>query len=127
MDVTCPDFLSAVGSTSACRPADGADYLRAILPTFFVHQQMAVRRLRHVVQRLPSEDGRRQGGVSGLNVSALHQKLDLWVTSATAAQIRRLPTILRKSRAYGASERLKNKLRSIESRLVNVCGSESDA
>lgn len=87
---------------------------------------MPVRRLRHVVQRLPSDDGRRQGGVSGLNVSALHQKIDLWVTSATAAQIRQLPTILKKSRAHGASERLQNKLQRIESQLVNVCGNESD-
>ena len=108
--------------------ADGGDYLKEILPAFFIHHKMTIRRLRRIVQKLPSEDGKRQGGVSGLSLSDLHAQLNSWVASATASQIRQLPAILTKTGANGAGERLQNKLLRIDSSMKALCdlGNEVD-
>ncbi|KAA8577436.1 hypothetical protein FQN60_004523, partial [Etheostoma spectabile] len=74
--------------------ADSGDYLKEIIPAFFIHHKMNARRLRQVVHNLPSEDGKRQGGASGLNQSELHARINSWVASASANQIRQLPGIL---------------------------------
>lgn len=107
---------------------DGAVYLKEIIPAFFNHHKVSLRRLRRVVHRLPSEDGKREGRTSGLNLSELHERINTWVTSATAEQIRQLPEILAKTGADNTSERLKKKLQRIESRLQDVCafGNEVD-
>ncbi|XP_029299267.1 tumor necrosis factor receptor superfamily member 6B-like isoform X2 [Cottoperca gobio] len=98
---------------------DGGDYLKEILPAFFVHQKMCIRRLRQIVHKLRSEDGKKQRS-SGLNLSALHVQINTWVASATANQIRQLPAILTKTGANSAGERLLNKLKKIDSNLSQI-------
>ncbi|XP_076610949.1 tumor necrosis factor receptor superfamily member 6B [Chaetodon auriga] len=107
---------------------DGADYLKEIIPAFFAHQKIHIRRLRRIVHKLPSEDCKRQGKKSGLSLSDLHKRINAWVSSATATQIRQLPAILTKTGADGAGERLQNKLQRIDSRLPELCafGNEVD-
>lgn len=120
--------LSTAASSSPSLLADGADYLKEILPVFFVHQKIPIKRLRQIVHRLLSEDGRRRGGTAGLNTSALHERINAWVASATAGQIRQIPELLRKTGANGAGEKLENKLRRIDARLTELCalGNEVD-
>lgn len=101
--------------------ADGGDYLKEILPTFFVHQKMSLRRLRQILHRLPSEDKKKQGGTSGLNYSQLNVRINTWVTSATGKQIQQLPEILTQTGAISAGDKLQNKLRRINSRLNELC------
>ncbi|XP_035537643.1 tumor necrosis factor receptor superfamily member 6B-like [Morone saxatilis] len=105
---------------------DGAEYLREILPTFFVHHQIPIRRLRRIVQKLPSKDGSRHAGTSGLSTSALNEQLNAWVASATAKQIRQLPDILTKAGANSAGDRLHNKLQRIDSNVAELCASRND-
>ncbi|KAM9340379.1 tumor necrosis factor receptor superfamily member 6B [Symphorus nematophorus] len=100
---------------------DGANYLKEILPTFFVHHKIAIRKLRRIVHKLPSEDGKTQGDTSGLNLPELHQRINTWVASATAAQIRQLPDVLIKAGGNSVGERLQNKLHRIDSSLTERC------
>ncbi|XP_070702541.1 tumor necrosis factor receptor superfamily member 6B [Pempheris klunzingeri] len=100
---------------------DGADYLKEILPAFFVHQKLSMKRLRQIVNKLPSEDGKTQGRSSRLDLSDLHEAINTWMVSATAKQIRQLPQLLRKTGASSASERLLNKLQRIDSSLTQLC------
>ncbi|XP_040909805.1 tumor necrosis factor receptor superfamily member 6B-like isoform X2 [Toxotes jaculatrix] len=99
---------------------DGAIYLKEILPAFFLHQKTSIRRLRRIVHNLPSEDGKKQGGTSQLNLSELNVRLNAWVASATPKQIREFPAILMKIGANGAGERLRNKLQRIDSKLMEL-------
>ncbi|XP_037651124.1 tumor necrosis factor receptor superfamily member 6B-like [Sebastes umbrosus] len=101
---------------------DGGDYLKEIIPSFLVHQKMTVRRLRQITHKLPSEDGRKQSA-SGLSLSDLLARINTWVTSATANQIRQLPAILIKTGANSAGERLLNKLQRIDLNLNGLCDS----
>lgn len=89
---------------------------------------MSVRRLRRLAHKLLSEDGKREGRLSGLSLSDLHERINTWVTSATAKQIGQLPEILTKLGADGAGERLQNKLQRISSHLTELCalGNEVD-
>ncbi|XP_039977714.1 tumor necrosis factor receptor superfamily member 6B-like [Xiphias gladius] len=107
---------------------DGADYLKKILPTFFGHAKMSLRRLRRIVHNLPSEDGKKQAGTSELNLKDVKVRLDAWIASATAKQIRQLPAALTKAGANGSGERLHNKLQRIDSNLNKLCalGNEED-
>uniref|UniRef100_A0A8C9XT35 TNFR-Cys domain-containing protein n=1 Tax=Sander lucioperca TaxID=283035 RepID=A0A8C9XT35_SANLU len=81
-----------------------------------------------VMHKLPSEDGKRQGATSGLNLSDLHARINAWVASASANQIRQLPEILAKTGANSAGERLQSKLQRIDSNLKQLCalGNEVD-
>ncbi|XP_039675752.1 tumor necrosis factor receptor superfamily member 6B-like isoform X2 [Perca fluviatilis] len=119
---------SVCTSCEELKSRDGGDYLKEIIPAFFVHHKMTLRRLRQVVHKLPSEDGKKQAGASGLNLSELHARINTWVASASANQIRQLPEILAKTGANGASERLKSKLQRIDSNLKQLCalGNEVD-
>ncbi|XP_026205054.1 tumor necrosis factor receptor superfamily member 6B-like isoform X2 [Anabas testudineus] len=105
---------------------DGADYLREILPAFFVHQNMHIRRLRRLLHKL--DDGNRPTETSGHNVSGLHERVRAWFMSATASQIRQVPEILKKVEADSAAKRLHNKLQKIDSNLKALCslGNEVD-
>ncbi|CAJ1082840.1 tumor necrosis factor receptor superfamily member 6B-like [Xyrichtys novacula] len=110
--------MDCQGSTSK----DGAEYLREILPAFFVHQKMAIRRLRQILRRLLSEENKRHEGISGLYLPELLERINTWVSSATAAHIRQLPAILTKTGANNAAERLQNKLQRIDSNVALLCG-----
>uniref|UniRef100_A0A4W6BTE6 TNFR-Cys domain-containing protein n=1 Tax=Lates calcarifer TaxID=8187 RepID=A0A4W6BTE6_LATCA len=100
---------------------DGASYLREILPAFFAHHTLTVKRLRRIVHHLPSEDGKKQAGTSTLNLPELRVRINAWVASATAQQIRRLPEALIKAGANNVGERLQNKLRRIDCNLNELC------
>lgn len=100
---------------------DGAEYLKEILPLFFVHHKMRTRRLCRIVHRLPHNGRKRNGGTSQLKLSELHQKIDTWVTSATAGQIRQLPAVMKKAGATKAANNLENKLRRMDSQLAELC------
>lgn len=101
--------------------ADGADYLREILPSFFVHQKISIRRLRQIVQKLPSEGRRSHGATWQLTYSEVQERLNTWITSATAGQIRQLPALLTIKGATGAGEKLRSKLQRIDSHLIELC------
>uniref|UniRef100_A0A3Q4BLY0 TNFR-Cys domain-containing protein n=1 Tax=Mola mola TaxID=94237 RepID=A0A3Q4BLY0_MOLML len=117
---------SMCASCQQDRIRDGANYLRDLVPVFFLHQKMPVRRLRHIVHRLPSQDGRRQAASSGLNVSALHDRIGAWVASAASPQIRQLPAILRRAGAHGAGDKLENKLQRMDARLRELCAAGNE-
>ncbi|GAA6229918.1 tumor necrosis factor receptor superfamily member 6B-like isoform X1 [Lates japonicus] len=108
-------------SCTELQSRDGASYLREILPAFFVHHTPTVRRLRRIVHHLPSEDHIKQAGTSTLNLPELRARINAWVASATAQQIRRLPAALTKAGVNNVGERLQNKLRRIDSNLNELC------
>ncbi|KAM7384847.1 hypothetical protein PAMA_011959 [Pampus argenteus] len=99
---------------------DGAEFLREILPTFFVHQRLSIRRLRLIVNKL-SGNGKQQEGV---NYSNLQARLNTWITSATATQLQDLPAVLKKTGANNAAEKLQNKMQRMSSHLKGLCVSE---
>ena len=106
--------------------ADGADYLREILPAFFVHHSMSVRRLRRLVHHLPAEDGKTQGVTAGLDVPELDARLRTWIASAAAKQIRQLPDVLKRIGADGARERLQSKLQRVDAAVQQLCGAQGN-
>ncbi|XP_071356593.1 tumor necrosis factor receptor superfamily member 6B [Trachinotus anak] len=103
------------------RSKDGAIYLKEILPAFFLHQKIHIKRLRRITHNLPSEDGKKQRGTSTLCLSELNELINTWVTSATPGQVRQLPEILTKVGANGAGEKLQSKLHRIDSNLSELC------
>ncbi|XP_042363022.1 tumor necrosis factor receptor superfamily member 6B-like isoform X2 [Plectropomus leopardus] len=113
-------------SCEELKSKDGGDYLKEILPAFFVHQKINIRRLRRIVHKLPSEDNRRQAATSGLNLSELHARIDSWVASATAEQVRQLPEVVTKTGANSAGERLKHKLQRIDSNMKELCAATKE-
>ncbi|XP_072226315.1 tumor necrosis factor receptor superfamily member 6B [Leuresthes tenuis] len=98
---------------------DGGDYLKEIIPAFFVHHKMN-KRLHRIVHKLLSENGKKQS-TSELNDLELHAKISAWAASATAMQIRQLPDMLAKTLANGSGERLWTKLNHINAHLTQ-CG-----
>lgn len=82
---------------------------------------MNIKRLRRVAHNLPTEDGKRHGGTSALNVSEVNELINTWVSTATAEQIRQLPAILTKVGASSVGERLQNKLHRLDSSLKELC------
>ncbi|XP_034401710.1 tumor necrosis factor receptor superfamily member 6B-like [Cyclopterus lumpus] len=111
---------SVCTSCTELRSRDGADYLKEILPPFFVHQKIHIKRLRRILQKLLSESGQKRGA-SGLDRADLHARINAWIASAKAGQIREVPAILTRMGADGAAERLRNKLQSIDSNLNELC------
>ncbi|KAG8004829.1 Tumor necrosis factor receptor superfamily member 6B [Nibea albiflora] len=111
---------SVCASCDDVRIKEGADYLREILPSFFVHQKLSIKRLRRVAVRLPYEGHSRPAVTTELNRSALYEQINAWIASATATQIRQLPETLTKV-GVTASERLENKLKRIDSHLSELC------
>ncbi|XP_041664873.1 tumor necrosis factor receptor superfamily member 6B-like [Cheilinus undulatus] len=108
-------------SCSESASKDGADYLREIIPSFFTHQKMPVRRLRQILRKLPTENGKRHEAISSLQMPELLQRINAWVASSPAEQIRQLPTIVIKTGANNAGERLQSKLQRIDSQLAKLC------
>uniref|UniRef100_A0A3Q2QMU8 Tumor necrosis factor receptor superfamily member 11B n=1 Tax=Fundulus heteroclitus TaxID=8078 RepID=A0A3Q2QMU8_FUNHE len=103
---------------------DGAEYLKEIIPAFFNHHQMDVKRLRRIVHRLPSAGGKTPGETLELNFSELHARICNWVSSATAAQIQQLPDIVNKVGATSVGEKLQSKLHQVEKHLRESCRSK---
>ncbi|XP_059205850.1 tumor necrosis factor receptor superfamily member 6B-like [Centropristis striata] len=99
---------------------DGGDYLKEILPAFLVHQKMTPRRLRRILHNLPSKNGKIHG-ISKLSRPDLHARINAWVASATAAQIRQLPDLMTNSGAISAGEKLRHKLQRIDLNLQGLC------
>nr|XP_020478266.1 tumor necrosis factor receptor superfamily member 6B-like [Monopterus albus] len=113
---------SVCASCEHLRSRDGADYLKEIIPAFFQHQRFNIRMLRRIVRKLPSTDGKRHEGISGLSLSALHVNINTWVASATAKQIRQVPHVLTNLGADIGGNRLHSKLQRIDSNLNTLCG-----
>ncbi|XP_036948186.1 tumor necrosis factor receptor superfamily member 6B-like isoform X2 [Acanthopagrus latus] len=113
---------------TSCQSTDGADYLKEIVPAFFVHQKVHSRRLRQILNRLPSEDGRRVGASAGLSASDLQERINSWVSAATASQMRQLPAMLKRAGAAGAADKLQSKLQRLDNHLTERClGNEVEA
>ncbi|XP_007569094.1 tumor necrosis factor receptor superfamily member 6B-like isoform X2 [Poecilia formosa] len=100
---------------------DGAEYLKEIVPAFFIHHKIKMKRLRRVVNKLPSDNVRKQEGTLELSFSELHSRIRSWVSSATSMQIRQLPAILIKLRASHTGEKLQKKLNRIDKNLLRLC------
>ncbi|XP_069371930.1 tumor necrosis factor receptor superfamily member 6B isoform X2 [Paralichthys olivaceus] len=98
---------------------DGASYLREILPAFFVHHSLSIRRLGRLVAHLPSAGHRKAGET--LTLPELNALVNAWIASATDEHIRQLPATLKKIGAHGASERLQNKLQRIDAGVKQLC------
>ncbi|KAM8840418.1 tumor necrosis factor receptor superfamily member 6B [Spinachia spinachia] len=116
------DSVCTSGKELRCK--DAGDYLREILPAFFVHQKIPPRRLRRILHKLPSESAR-PPAASGLCPSDQQARVDAWVASATAAHISHLPAALSANGADGAGQRLQRKLQSIEWSLSELCPGSS--
>ncbi|KAF7210744.1 tumor necrosis factor receptor superfamily member 11B [Nothobranchius furzeri] len=96
---------------------DGAEYLKEVIPAFFINHKMKMKRLRRIVHKLQTEDGSKQRGTLELNLPQLHLHIRNWVSSATVAQIRQLPVLLIKLGARSAGEKLQRKQNQIDTRL----------
>uniref|UniRef100_A0A3B4A860 TNFR-Cys domain-containing protein n=1 Tax=Periophthalmus magnuspinnatus TaxID=409849 RepID=A0A3B4A860_9GOBI len=99
------------------------DILRTILPSFFSHHTLSLRRLRHVVSKLPSVQGRvlRRRSLSGLNQDQLRSRLDLWIRESHPDYFRTLHKILQETGAAYTAEKLQHKLDRIKSALNHIC------
>lgn len=100
---------------------DNAEYYKEIIQAFFMHHKMNIKRLRRIVLKLLSEDGKKPGKPLELNLSELHSQISSWVSSATAAQIRQLPDIVIKVGASSIGEKLQKKLNQTDASLTESC------
>ncbi|KAF6729250.1 Tumor necrosis factor receptor superfamily member 6B [Oryzias melastigma] len=100
---------------------DGADYLKEILPDFFIHHKMNIKRKRRVVHKLLSESGEKNSGTSQMDVSQLQRKIEEWAPSSTPNQVHKLIEILSKVGADSNAEKLKSKLNRINRFLTEDC------
>ncbi|XP_035037887.1 tumor necrosis factor receptor superfamily member 6B [Hippoglossus stenolepis] len=112
--------------TSCEELRDGASHLREILPAFFVHHSMSVKRLRRLVHHLPSEDGKKQGVTAALQLPELNARVNAWIASAAEKQIRQLPDVLKTIGAESYGERLHSKLQRIDAAMKQLCGAEGN-
>ncbi|KAM4629979.1 tumor necrosis factor receptor superfamily member 6B [Polymixia lowei] len=102
---------------------DGADYVREIIPNFFVYQNMIIKRLRRLVMKLPSRDGgtAQRENVSNLPRRDLYALINAWVDQATTEDLRQLPGKLTRVNAATAGEKLENKIKRIDHQLSQLC------
>lgn len=101
---------------------DSAKYLKQILPSFFAHHSMALRKLRSILRHMLRADGKKHDHVLDLELSELQTQINSWVASASAEQIRQLPSVFARARAHSAAERLKGKLSRMDAQVSEVCG-----
>lgn len=123
------DLICAGSCEEACRH-DGVDFLRRLLPSFFSHHSLSLRRLRHVHSKLPSADvtgKRRRSAVSGLNQDQLKARLDQWILESSPDHLRTLPQILIETGAVYTAERLTAKLTRIQSNIQQLCPQETSS
>ncbi|KAF7652202.1 hypothetical protein LDENG_00099690, partial [Lucifuga dentata] len=108
---------------SACEQRaarNGTDYLKEILPAFFVHQNMAMKRLRRLAHKLLSEGGSK-ANTSGLHRTDLYAQINAWLSSAGPENIRKLLDTLKEIGANDAPKKLERKLQHINSQLSKPC------
>ncbi|XP_029370305.1 tumor necrosis factor receptor superfamily member 11B-like isoform X2 [Echeneis naucrates] len=97
----------------------GTAYLKEILPAFFLHHKLSVRRFRRFIHTLPLRSSDRP-------VKALpYDQFNAWVASATLEEVQELPAVLIQVGAAATGERLRNKLHRIESNLIELCSSRN--
>ncbi|XP_017289342.1 tumor necrosis factor receptor superfamily member 6B [Kryptolebias marmoratus] len=101
---------------------DGAEYLKEIIPAFFIRQKIKIKRLRRIVHKLPSDEKIRERPLK-LSFSELHSRISRWVFSATSSQIQQLPAVLIKVSVRSAAEKLQKKLNQINTHLTKRCHS----
>lgn len=106
---------------------DGADYLREILPSFFVRQRLTIKRMRRFVLNhwaKPEEKPSRET-VMSLHRRNLNELINQWVHSASTKQLRLLPTYLNSIRAPMAGIKIEEKLRGIDHQKAQCVLSEN--
>ncbi|RVE67059.1 hypothetical protein OJAV_G00113560 [Oryzias javanicus] len=103
------------------QPKDGAEYLKEILPDFFVHHKMTIKKKRRLVHKLLSESGEKDSGTSQMNFSQLQRKIEEWIPSSTSNQVQKLLEIMSKVGAESNAEKLKSKLNRINRFLTEDC------
>ncbi|XP_053190809.1 tumor necrosis factor receptor superfamily member 6B-like [Scomber japonicus] len=108
-------------SSEEAKSKDGAEYLKEILPGFFVHQKMNPRRLRQLVYKLTNE--KRTSHQSGSDTLA---QINTWLASATVKELRDLPAVLNEIEAAHVGEKLHKKLQRIDSHLKGISASENE-
>ncbi|XP_072304431.1 tumor necrosis factor receptor superfamily member 6B [Eucyclogobius newberryi] len=108
---------------SDARGKEPVDILRTFLPSFFSRHVLSLRRLRHVLSKLPSGGGRtvQRHSLSGLNQDQLQTRLDLWIRDSRPDHLRTLPQILTETGAFHTAERLQDKLGRVKSTLSQIC------
>uniref|UniRef100_A0A8C6TU63 TNFR-Cys domain-containing protein n=1 Tax=Neogobius melanostomus TaxID=47308 RepID=A0A8C6TU63_9GOBI len=114
-DVICASPYSLLLITNPpALPPDAAHFLRPLLPSFFSHHALSVRRLRHLLGKLPSSDSdsvaKRRRSISRLTQDQLRARLDQWVREAGPAHLRSLPLLLAETGAMFTADRLTHKL-----------------
>ncbi|XP_038135668.1 tumor necrosis factor receptor superfamily member 6B-like, partial [Cyprinodon tularosa] len=103
---------------------DETEYLKEIIPSFFIFHKMNIKQLRRIVQKLPSKDGKKPGESLELSFSKLHARICEWKSSATAAHIQQLPSIISKVGETTIGGKLQNKLTNIQTFLEERCHSK---
>ncbi|XP_062291962.1 tumor necrosis factor receptor superfamily member 6B-like isoform X1 [Scomber scombrus] len=107
---------SVCASSEEIKSKDGAEYLKEILPTFFVHQKMNSRRLRQLVHKLTNG----KTPTHHLGGSDCLAEINTWLASATVKELRDLPAVLVAITADNAGVKLQNKLHRIDSHLKGM-------
>lgn len=96
---------------------DAADYLRDILPAFFLHQKILGHRLRLLLHQM-SGGGGAEGTHSSDRVVRVVERSTQWlIHSARAEDIWTLPSLLRRAKLRRAAHRLQKKLQRVQARL----------
>ncbi|KAM4724678.1 tumor necrosis factor receptor superfamily member 11B-like isoform 3-T3 [Anableps anableps] len=103
----------------------GTTHLKEIIPAFFIHHKIKIKRLRRIVNHLPSDNVGKKKETLELSFSELQSRISRWVSSATLMQIWQLPDILIKMRASHAGEKLRKKLNRIDINLLKQCHSRN--
>ncbi|XP_053719263.1 tumor necrosis factor receptor superfamily member 6B-like [Synchiropus splendidus] len=101
------------------RAQEAAEHLRGILPVFFTHHRIPRRLLRRIFHKM--KNGQTENGSANLSRSRLQDKLNAWLSTATATQLEQLRAILLDAGTRTTGERLRTKLQNVERNLKSVC------
>lgn len=91
---------------------DRVEFLRGILPDFFIHHMNKNRLQRLVSKMLRNENGRRRIRRKNRSpdINNLHERITDWVSKASVQDLRKLPEMLKQVQSYHAADKLESKI-----------------
>ncbi|XP_076157111.1 tumor necrosis factor receptor superfamily member 11B-like [Alosa pseudoharengus] len=104
---------------------DGVEYLRSILPDFFIHNNLIKnKRLARMFQKSNKRFHIKRNSRPEMNDPLVH--ITAWVSKASVQDLRKLPEMLEKVHLYHAAEKLDSKITRLDKEVKTCIGSKTN-
>ncbi|XP_036395643.1 tumor necrosis factor receptor superfamily member 6B-like [Megalops cyprinoides] len=115
---------SICASCEDLKARDRLVYLKEILPDFFAHQKMKLRKMQRLTRILRQKNGKklRQDTEDANAQKVLQSAVSEWIKDATEERLRALPEILSKLRLNNVADKLVRKINRVEG--TYLCGND---